>query len=64
MLAEIPKARTVFDLPDDAPVYALYEAGRDGFWFARWLQSQGIQCIIVDPCSIFVDRRGQLDPAL
>ena len=28
VLAEVAKARTVFGLPDDAPVHALYEAGR------------------------------------
>lgn len=32
VLLEIAKAKKRFALPDDAPVYACYEAGRDGFW--------------------------------
>lgn len=59
VLAEIAKARTVFGLPDDAPVHALYEAGRDGFWFARWLQACGVRCLVIDPCSILVDRKAK-----
>ena len=57
VIAEIAKARTAFGLADDAPVHAVYEAGRDGFWFARWLGSIGVQCLVIDPCSILVDRR-------
>jgi hypothetical protein len=34
-LAEIDKARIKVGLPDAAPVYALYWAGRDGFCLAR-----------------------------
>ena len=37
----------------------MYEAGRDGFWFARWLNGTGIQCLGVDPCCILVDRRAK-----
>jgi transposase len=59
VLAEIAKARAAFGLPEDAPVHALYEAGRDGFWFARWLLGQSVQCLVVDPCSILVDRKAK-----
>lgn len=32
VVQEIAKAKQRFGLPDDAPVYCCYEAGRDGFW--------------------------------
>jgi len=59
LLAEIAKARHRFGLNDMAPVHVLYEAGRDGFWLARWLQAQGMHCIIIDPASILVDRKAK-----
>src|SRR4051794_929862 len=33
-----------------------YEAGRDGFWLARWLQVQGIEAYVIHPVSIPVNR--------
>ena len=59
LLAEIGKARKRFGLADDAPVYAVYEAGRDGFWLARWLHESGICCMVIDPASILVDRKAK-----
>lgn len=59
LLAEIAKARQRFGLADDAQVHAVYEAGRDGFWLARWLIAQGVQCIVIDPCAILVDRKAK-----
>jgi len=38
-------------------VVAGYEAGRDGFWIARELRSQGIEVHVMQPSSIPVDRR-------
>ena len=58
-MAEIAKARSRFGLSESAPVYAVYEAGRDGFWLARWLGAQGVTCHIIDPCSILVDRKAK-----
>jgi transposase len=40
-------------------VKSCYEAGRDGFWLARWLAHQGIENIIVDSSSIEVNRRAR-----
>ena len=37
LLAEIRKAKARFGLPDDTPVLACYEAGRDGFRLHRLL---------------------------
>jgi transposase len=54
---EIAKAKKRFGLPEDAPVYCCYEAGRDGFWLHRWLEAQGLHNLIVDSASIEVNRR-------
>jgi transposase len=36
-----------------------YEAGRDGFWMARYLQAKGIEVQVMHPASIPVERRGR-----
>jgi transposase len=33
-----------------------YEAGRDGFWLARWLRAKGIEAYVIHPTSIPVTR--------
>ena len=33
-----------------------YEAGRDGFWLARWLRAQGIEAHVIHPTSVAVSR--------
>ena len=33
-----------------------YEAGRDGFWLARWLRANGIEAYVIHPTSIPVTR--------
>jgi transposase len=40
-------------------VVLTYEAGRDGFWIARYLLAQGIEVHVMHPASIPVDRRGR-----
>lgn len=57
MLEEFAKAKKRIGLPADAPVICCYEAGRDGFWLHRWLVTQGIENLIVDPGSLKVNRR-------
>jgi transposase len=37
-------------------VAVAYEAGRDGFWLARWLQAHGIEAHVIHPNSIAVSR--------
>jgi len=59
LLAEVVKARAAFGLADDVPIHAVYEAGRDGFWFSRWLQAQGVHCLVVEPCSVLGDRKAK-----
>ena len=33
-----------------------YEAGRDGFWLARWLRARGIEAYVIHPSSVAVSR--------
>jgi transposase len=33
-----------------------YEAGRDGFWLARWLMARGLEAHVVHPASVAVSR--------
>ncbi|MFG1427994.1 IS110 family RNA-guided transposase [Roseixanthobacter glucoisosaccharinicivorans] len=33
-----------------------YEAGRDGFWLARWLQARGFETYVIHPTSVAVSR--------
>jgi transposase len=41
----------------DCRVVSCYEAGRDGFWLHRFLDSQGVENLVVDSSSIEVSRR-------
>jgi transposase len=33
-----------------------YEAGRDGFWLARWLRQRGVEAHVIHPTSVAVSR--------
>ena len=33
-----------------------YEAGRDGFWLARWLRERGVEAYVIHPSSVAVSR--------
>src|SRR5919199_3777937 len=37
-------------------VVVAYEAGRDGFWLARWLQARGVEAYVIHPASVAVPR--------
>jgi transposase len=37
-------------------VVVAYEAGRDGFWLARWLKERGIEAYVIHPASVAVSR--------
>lgn len=54
---EIEKSKEHFGLGDDLRVVSCYEAGRDGFWLHRYLESRGVENLVVDPSSIEVNRR-------
>ncbi len=36
-----------------------YEAGYDGFWLARLLERRGIECLVMEPASLQVNRRAR-----
>jgi transposase len=59
LLSEIAAAKRKLGLPADCPVVSCYEAGRDGFWIHRWLETQEVQNVIVDSSSIEVNRRAR-----
>jgi transposase len=59
LLLEIAKAKKRFGLPEKSAVHSCYEAGRDGFWLHRFLESQGIDNQVVDSSSIEVKRHGR-----
>src|SRR3954466_5392308 len=40
-------------------VVVAYEAGRDGFWLARWLIGRGIEVYVIQPSSVPVERRAR-----
>ena len=40
-------------------VILCYEAGYDGFWLARLLERRGVDCRVMDPASLQVDRRAR-----
>jgi transposase len=37
-------------------VAVAYEAGRDGFWLARWLMAHGLEAHVIHPASVAVSR--------
>jgi len=57
LVKEIHMAKERFGLPESAPVLSCYEAGRDGFWLHRYLQTQEVANLVVDSASIEVNRR-------
>jgi transposase len=36
-----------------------YEVGYDAFWLARLLKARGVECLVIDPGSLQVSRRGR-----
>jgi transposase len=42
-----------------ARVVLAYEAGRDGFWLARYLGARGVEVYVIQPSSVLVDRRAR-----
>ncbi len=56
---EIERAKKRFGLPPEVRVLSCYEAGRDGFWLHRHLDSQGVENLVVDSASIEVNRRAK-----
>ncbi len=51
-LEEVALAKVKLKLPADAPVVCCFEAGRDGHWIHRWLESEGFEVMEIDSSSI------------
>jgi len=56
---EIQQAYGRFKLPETTSVLSCYEAGRDGFYLHRYMQTKGIHNLVVDSASIEVNRRAR-----
>lgn len=54
---EIADAKRRFGLGATTRVRSCYEAGRDGFWIHRLLETEGVTNVVVDSSSIEVSRR-------
>jgi transposase len=52
----IEQHKEKWSMPAGARVVVSYEAGQDGFWICRALQAHGIECYVIDPASIPVER--------
>ncbi|MGF6810856.1 transposase [Paraburkholderia sp. Clong3] len=52
----IEQHKEKWSLPSGVRVVTSYEAGQDAFWICRALQTRGIECYVVDPASIPVER--------
>lgn len=59
VLAQLQALKAQWGLAPNACVALIYEAGQDGFWIARELQSRGVQVFVVDPASIPVARQAR-----
>lgn len=59
VLEEISKAKEKLGLAKDSPVISCYEAGWEGFWLARWLESEGIVNYVLDSSAIEVTRKAK-----
>ena len=52
LLEEVALAKTRLKLPEEAQVVCCFEAGRDGHWIHRWLDSEGFEVLEIDSSSI------------
>ncbi|MCP5080731.1 MAG: IS110 family transposase [Alphaproteobacteria bacterium] len=61
LMVKLDAARDrVVKLTGQAPKVTLcYEAGYDAFWLARFVEQRGVDCLVMDPASLQVDRRAR-----
>lgn len=61
LMAKLDAARDrVAKVTGEIPKVTLcYEAGYDGFWLARFLDQRGIECHVMEPASLQVNRRAR-----
>ena len=61
LMAKLTAARDCWAKVSGAPpmITLCYEVGYDAFWLARFLKARGIECLVIDPGSVQVNRRGR-----
>ena len=61
LMAKLTAARDCWaKVSGSLPVITVcYEVGYDAFWLARFLKARGIECLVIDPGSVQVNRRGR-----
>jgi transposase len=61
LMAKLTAARDCWAKVSGAvPVITVcYEVGYDAFWLARFLKAHGVECLVIDPGSLQVNRRGR-----
>jgi transposase len=59
LLQCIEQLKAKWHLPQPCQVWVLYEAGQDGFWIARALESCGVRVLVADAASIPVARQAR-----
>ena len=61
LMAKLAAARDCWAKVSGAvPVITLcYEVGHDAFWLARFLKARRVECLVIDPGSLQVNRRGR-----
>src|SRR6478672_7058286 len=61
LMAKLTSARDCWaKVSGSLPAITLcYEVGYDAFWLARFLMGRGIECLVIDPGSLQVNRRGR-----
>ena|SRR5208337_1092888 len=66
LMAKLTQARDRWAKTSGAlPMITLcYEVGYDAFWLARFLKARGVECLVIDPGSLQVSRRGRRVHAL
>src|SRR5215475_6336002 len=58
-LCERIRTRVARETKRRVEIVSCYEAGYDGFWLHRLLESRGIRNYVIDPASLQVDRRAR-----
>lgn len=53
----VERHRQKWSLPMGTRIVVSYEAGQDAFWIYRALRTRGIECYVIDPASIPVERQ-------
>jgi len=61
LMAKLDAARNrVAKITGQTPKVTLcYEAGYDGFWLVRFLEQRGVECLVMEPASLQVNRRAR-----